>query len=188
MGHDGWKPYDFFEKARHQQCLSHLLNRCGNLLLEATRGAVRFPRKAEMILQDALSLRDRRDEKTISPHGVRVATGRLSARLDRLTARRFTHPGNRRLARFLLRHRDSIFTFLKVPGIEAANWKAEQAIRPAVVNRKVWGGNRTPWGAHVQERVISVIRTCYQQRLEPLVFLSRTLRAHPDHVPRLLSP
>jgi len=22
-------------------------------------------------------------------------------------------------------------------------WRAEQAIRPAVVNRKVWGGNRT---------------------------------------------
>lgn len=186
MSHDGWKPYDFFENARHQQCISHLVRRCGNLLLSATRGAVRLPRAVKHLLQEALALRDRRDEKTISLHGVRVATGRLSAGLDRLTTGRCLHPGNRRLARFLLRHRDSIFTFLKHPGIEATNWKAEQAIRPAVVNRKVWGGNRTAWGAHIQECVISVIRTCYQQRVEPLMFLSKTLRSPPDQAPQLL--
>jgi hypothetical protein len=27
MIHDGWSPYDQFEKARHQQCLNHLLRR-----------------------------------------------------------------------------------------------------------------------------------------------------------------
>lgn len=35
------------------------------------------------------------------------------------------------------------FTFLRESGIEATNWPAEQSIRPAVANRKVWGGNRT---------------------------------------------
>jgi transposase len=35
------------------------------------------------------------------------------------------------------------FWFLIDPTIAATNHRAEQAIRPAVVNRKVWGGNRT---------------------------------------------
>ena len=32
MIHDGWSPYDAFAKARHQQCLGHLLRRCHELL------------------------------------------------------------------------------------------------------------------------------------------------------------
>jgi transposase len=44
MVHDGWAPYDFFEKARHQQCLGHIQRRCEALLETATRGAVRYPR------------------------------------------------------------------------------------------------------------------------------------------------
>jgi hypothetical protein len=38
---------------------------------------------------------------------------------------------------------EEIVTFLYCPGLEATNWRAEQAIRPMVVERKVWGGNRT---------------------------------------------
>jgi transposase len=30
--HDGWAPYERFVEARHQQCLAHLLRRCGELL------------------------------------------------------------------------------------------------------------------------------------------------------------
>jgi transposase len=35
--------------------------------------------------------------------------------------------------------RDALFTFLNCPSLEATNWPAEQAIRPVVVARKVWG-------------------------------------------------
>ena len=41
----------------------------------------------------------------------------------------------------------AIFTFLWDPSVDATNWRAEQAIRPAVVTRKVCGGNRTRKGA-----------------------------------------
>jgi transposase len=43
-------------------------------------------------------------------------------------------------SRHLLRERDALFTFLNCPGLEATNWRAEQAIRPMVVARKVWIG------------------------------------------------
>jgi transposase len=43
--------------------------------------------------------------------------------------------------------RDQLLTFLRVPGVDAANWRAELAIRFGVILRKVWGGNRTWAGA-----------------------------------------
>jgi transposase len=52
------------------------------------------------------------------------------------------HDENRKLVAHLYAERDALFTFLTRPGIDATNWRAEQAIRPAVVNRKVWGDNR----------------------------------------------
>jgi hypothetical protein len=58
----------------------------------------------------------------------------------------------------------------------ATNWPAEQAVRPAVVNRKVWGGSRTDDGADAQGVLMSVLRTADQLGQDTLDFLSRTLR------------
>ena len=58
----------------------------------------------------------------------------------------------------------------------ATNYLGEQAIRPAVVNRKVWGGNRTAAGAAAQVVTTSVLQTCKQQAQEALAYVSQTLR------------
>ena len=84
---------------------------------------------------------------------------------------RFTYPPNRRLARHILNHALEWFWFLIDPAIAATNYRAEQAIRPAVVNRKVWGGNRTWSGASSQSVLTSVLRTCEQRCLTPFGFL-----------------
>jgi transposase len=57
---------------------------------------------------------------------------------------------------------------LTEPGVQATNWRAEQALRPAIVNRKSWGGNRTAQGARTQQVTMSVIRTARQQNIDPL--------------------
>ena len=36
-------------------------------------------------------------------------------------------------------------------------------IRPMVVTRKVWGGNRTANGARTQSVLLSILQTCRQQ-------------------------
>jgi len=80
--------------------------------------------------------------------------------LERLASGRFTYAPNRRLAQHLLKHAMHWFWFLIDPTIQATNHWAEQAIRPAVVNRKVLGRNRTWRGATAQSILMSVIRTC----------------------------
>jgi transposase len=183
LTHDGWAPYDRFWQAIHQSCLAHLLRRCGEMIEAATRGAVRFPRQVKELLADALDLRDRRMTGAVSDRGVAIARGRLERRLDRLLEWERNNPANERLAKHLARHRDQLFTFLRHPGLDATNWRAEQAIRPAVVNRKVWGGSRTHTGARAQSILMSVLRTCAQQHRDALAFVSQTLCAQ---CPRLV--
>jgi transposase len=175
MIHDGWSPYDNFVFARHQQCLDHLLRRCKALLEVAVTSAACFPRQVRQLLYDALDLRDRRDDGQLSPHGVAVSVGRLEGRLDQMLRWTRSHPDNERLAKHLAKHRDQLFTFLKVPGIDATNYRAEQAMRPAAVNRKVWGGNRTTAGAHAQSVLMTVLWTGRQQLRDTFAMIAHIL-------------
>ena len=176
IGADGWAPYRRFRQAQMQTCLAHLLRRSGEILETATRGAVKFPRAVKAILQSALTVRDRRDAGQISVHGAAVARGRLKARMGRLRSGRITNPQNRRFAAHLRRYEDALFRFLERDDVEATNWPAEQAIRPAVVNRKTCAGNRTDTGAKAQAILMSVLRTCHQKSLRSLDVLAQILR------------
>lgn len=176
IGADGWAPYRRFQQAQMQTCLAHLLRRSGELLETATRGAVKFPRAVKAILQSSLRVRDRRDAGEISAHGAAVARGRLQVRMERLLSGRITNSQNRRFAAHLRRYKDALFRFLERDDIEATNWPAEQAIRPAVVNRKSCAGNRTEPGAKAHAILMSVLRTCHQKSLGSVQVLAQILR------------
>jgi len=163
LNHDGWQPYYCFVHAFHQTCLSHLIRRCKDMIETASAAAARFPQAVMQFLRDGLALRDRHARQEISLHGLYVATGRLVANMERLLAKTFRDPANRRLAKHLRHEEPWLFTFLHCPGIEATNNAAERALRPAVVARKTWGGNRTENGAKTQQILISILTTCHQQ-------------------------
>jgi transposase len=179
MIHDGWSPYDRFEDAYHQQCLNHLLRRADAMAATATRGAVCFPRRVAELLRAGLDLRDRHAAGEISRHGLAVARGRLENQLVAVVFPPKTNAANERLAQHLWNHLDELFTFLREPGLDATNWRAELAIRFGVILRKVWGGSRTWPGARAQSVLMSVWRTCWQQGRSALDFLSQLLRGTP---------
>ena len=177
---DGWAPYRKLTHATHQTCLAHLLRRTHLPLETAERGAARFPHAVRRLLLRTFALRDRRDAGPLTGHGLRVALGRLNAATDRVLAGRIVHPPNRRLRQHLQTERAALFTCLLRSDVAATNWQAEQAIRPAVVTRKVCGGNRTPYGAATQQVLASVLRTARQQQRDPLALLVALQRSpHP---------
>jgi transposase len=175
--HDGWSVYDRFTQAFHQQCVRHLQRRCQELLATAVRGAVRFPRAVLALIDQAFAMRRAWRGHRLSSDALAVQGLNLSCQLETLASGRFTHELNRRLAEHLLKHAMHWFWFLIDPTIAATNHRAEQAIRPAVVNRKVWGGNRTWVGAKAQGILMSVLRTCQQRANKPFDFLNNVLRA-----------
>jgi transposase len=178
--HDGFASYDRFTEALHQQCVAHLLRRAREMLESATRGAVRFPRQVIALFAGAVHLRNEHLAGRVGPAEWASARDEYEDRLLPLLGRE--RPGaNGSLSAHILNHFESWFTFLSDPSVEATNWPAEQAIRPAVVNRKVWGGNRTQAGAEAQGILSSVLRTCKQQAKSAVDFVSQTLRAFGNH-------
>ena len=183
MIHDGFSPYNKFVFAAHQQCLDHLNRRCKELLETAVAGAARFPRQVRQLLGDALALRDRRDAGQLSAHGLAVAIGRLASRLDALLCWTRTHADNERLAKHLDNHCDELFTFLKVPGIDATNYRAERAMRLAATIRKIWGGNRTIRGAKAQSILMTILATGRQLALDTFRLFADLLCGHRVRLP-----
>jgi len=184
--HDGWASYDRFWRALHQTCLGHLLRRCHELLQHATRGAVVFPRQVKAVLQDALETRDRRDARKITAQAAARRADDLQERMTKLVMPVKTNAANERLAAHLQRHGSQLFTFLRHQGIDATNWRAEQALRPAVVNRKVWGGNRTEAGAVAQSILMTVLFTAAKLQRDGVQFVSQVLCSQHGHQPMLL--
>jgi transposase len=175
--HDGWSVYYQFESAFHQTCNRHLINRCNEMLETASPAGAAFPQAVKSVLLKGLDLRDRYAEGEVSDHGLASATGRLEAQLEMLLGKNLRLPENQRLAKHLTHEFEYLFTYLRCPGLEATNWRGEQAIRPAVVARKVWGGNRTENGARVQEVLTSILRTSHQRGFDALSGLAGLLRS-----------
>ena len=81
----------------------------------------------------------------------------------------------------------AVFSFLFDPTLDATNWRAEQALRPAVITRKTCGGgNRTTRGAASQQVLTSVLRTADQRGLAATDVLVSLLTAPTPTVPRSL--
>jgi transposase len=141
------------------------------------------------VLQAALVTRDRYRAGAVSAQGLAVARGHYLERLGRLLER--TPSRRLRVRRFqqhLIIEYDAIFSFLFDPTLDATNWRAEQALRPAVVTRKMCGGgNRTERGARTQEVLGSVLRTADQRGLDATDLLVTLLAARRPIVPASLN-
>jgi transposase len=175
---DGWAPYRRFERATHQTCIGgHLIRRCKENLETAQRGAARLPHAVLRIFQRALHLRDHWADQPPTPRGRATHVGRIVAAMDRFLAWTPTEPENRKLVKHLRHERDALFTFLRDPRVPASNWWGEQAIRPLVVTRKIWGGNRTALGAITQQHLGTFFRTCHQQGADPFALIAELLRS-----------
>lgn len=174
---DGWQSYRQFTHALHQSCLAHLLRRCRVLLLDYPDQP--FVAAVKAILQAALRTRAQFVAGALSAHGLATARGQYLERLGRLLER--TPSRRLRVRRFqahLIVEYGAIFSFLFEPTLDATNWRAEQALRPAVVTRKMCGGgNRTARGAETQQILASVLRTAAQRGLDRTDLIAQLLHA-----------
>jgi transposase len=151
-----------------------------------TRGAVHYPRKLIALFTEAIQLRNRHKKGEVSAERLAQARKRFDRRPRELARPAREVPAYETLSAHLWKHLDEWFTFLSHPEVEPTNWEVERAIRPAVVNRKVWGGNRTWAGARAQEVLMSVLETCRRAGRPGLEFVSQTLRGFAN--PRLPRP
>lgn len=171
---DGWIVYDRYAAATHQSCTAHILRRCAEMEADLDGADRRIPVAAKTIIKDALGARDL---PTAAERASAAATA--AGRLERLCARPTSNDANRRLLKHLAHQGPHLFTFLTTDGVPATNWQGEQAVRPCVVNRKTFGGNRTEAGARTQGVITSVIATAAKHGHDIIGYLADRAR-RPD--------
>jgi transposase len=165
---DGWAPYRRFDQASHQSCLAHLLRRATGMIQDAVAGQAKVPHALRRILNDALAVRD----AGLVGKVLAWEVARLEERLGAFCRRTPSHQPNRRLVAHVRREAPHLLTFLRVDGVEATNWEAEQALRAMICNRKQWGGNKAWAGARTTAVLGSVLRTSAQQAADPIGVLT----------------
>jgi transposase len=75
-------------------------------------------------------------------------------------------------------HRDWLWTFLEVEGVEPTNNASERALRPAVIWRKLSFGTQSARGSRFVETVLTVVETCHRQSRNSFQYLTAAVQAH----------
>jgi hypothetical protein len=153
-----------FADVNQQKCLAHIL-RSSSAGLRTKKGRARdFGERLKSLLQDAM-------QRWWAYHAGETVDGAVKAQQvqDALTHhlrnRCLTDPDHQRLLPQLGRHHDRghLVRFLDDPQIEPTNNRAERALRPAVLARKVSQCSQNRPGAQAFAAFTSVGRTLAKQ-------------------------
>jgi len=159
---DRGKSYDAepLRGVAQQKCGSHLIRNAREVEQRQGGRARQFPRQLKELLQQGLALARCR------PQLPAARFQQQAADLDRalthhLRDRFLCNPDNQRLLNGIGAQHDRghVLRFLNDPRLEPTNNRAERALRPAVIRRKVSQCSKTERGARTFEALFSVIQT-----------------------------
>jgi transposase len=96
----------------------------------------------------------------------------LEREKDQLLEQAVSLPGDVRIRNRLIKHREHLLRCLWEPAAEPTNNRAERALRPAVITRKISCGNKTEAGKEAWQTLTSLITTCRQRGQDFVSFLT----------------
>jgi transposase len=169
---DRGRSYDAqaFDGVDQQKCLAHILRSISEVVAAKSGRARDFGEQLKVLLQEALALWHAHRDGTVTDFKVEAEA--LQAELTyHLRDRRLKDPDNQRLLNELGWHhdRDHLLRFLADPRIEPTNNRAERALRPAVIARKVSHCSKNDRGAYTFAAFTSVVRTLAKHSADVLV-------------------
>lgn len=162
MSTDRGKSYEAkeLEKVKQQKCIGHI-QRSITEVLEKKRGGGRgFGVKLKGLLKEAVEVRQRYQEGEQA--GYEEEAKKVKQEItNHLKPRHLSDADNRRLLKEIGRHHEqgNLLRFLDDPRIEPTNNRAERALRPAVIARKVSQCSKNERGAEAFSAFTSVVRT-----------------------------
>jgi transposase len=166
---DGWKPYAKFTK-RLQRCWAHLLRESKDLA-EKFEEAIPL-HKALKELYESLTKALENDP----PPEVRMDLWNLAREaLKHWMGKEYF---SEKVQKFIGKINNGFeywFTFIINSGVEPTNNRAERALRPQVVLRKILGTLRNDKGTSIHERIMTTLATWGQKGLESMQMLTAML-------------
>jgi hypothetical protein len=163
---------------KQQKCLAHV-QRSLSLALEGQWGRARcFPLHLQALLSEAMTLHRQFQAGELLLEPFAAARARLQAGLtEHLRERPLRNPTHQKLLNELGWHHDrgNLLRFLYEPGVEPTNNRAERALRPAVIARKVSHCSKNAAGALAHAAFASVCVTLRQRGVGLVAALAELL-------------
>jgi transposase len=159
-----------FDHVDQQQCRAHILRSISDVVDRKTGRARDVGEQLKACLQEALALWHRHREGPVADFKGEAEA--LQAELtDQRRDRRLKDRDHQRRLHELGWHHDwgNVLRFWTDPRVEPTNHRAERALRPAVIARKVSHCSQNGAGAHTFAAFTSVVRTLAKQGMDALV-------------------
>jgi transposase len=121
-----------------------------------------------------------RERPTLSAEAYAAKVAQLRQGVDNLLEQQPAQPEEVRFRERLRRRREHLLGCLEEPAAEPTNNRAERALRPAVIARKLSCGNKTERGRHAFEILASLAATADQQARDFLADLTNLLPLAPQ--------
>jgi transposase len=170
----------YWKIGRPQWCWAHLKRDFQALIDHPDRQVKRLGHDLMRPMQELFRHWSRCRDGTITRAGMLRLMRPVRQQVDGLLLRG-TFSGNVKLRGMcgqLYDHRDWLWTFLDVEGVEPTNNVSERALRPAVIWRKLSFGTQSASGSRFVETILTVVETCHRQSRNSFEYLTAALQAH----------
>jgi transposase len=161
-----------------QWCWAHLKRDFQALIDDPCRTKKRLGHDLMKPTKELFALWKKVRDGTISRRTFRRQMQPIRQRVDALLLRGYCNALTYGFCKELVEHRENLWTFIDIKGVEPTNNAAEQALRHAVIWRKLSFGTQSKSGSQFVERLLSVIETCRRQSRDVYAWLVAAVEAH----------
>jgi transposase len=163
--------------SRLQWCWAHLLRDFQALIDNPCQTKKRLGRDLMRPTKEWFALWKRVRDGTLSRATFRRRMQPIRQQIDSLLLRGYFNPLTHGFCKELVEHKENLWTFLDVDGVEPTNNAAERSLRHAVIWRKLSFGTQSPGGSQFVERLLTVIETCRRQSRNTFAWLTTAIEA-----------
>lgn len=175
---------------RVQWCWAHLKRDFQALVDHGSNTAKRLGHDLLRPVRELFRLWARYRDGTLTRLGWKRLMGPIRDCVDALLLRGAFSGERRLLGMFnpLYDHRERLWTFVEVDGVEPTNNASERALRHAVIWRKLSFGTQSAAGSRFVETILTAVETCRQQGRPVFDYLASAIQARRDgrNTPSLL--
>jgi hypothetical protein len=170
LGSDCFSAYNTLEALAKQKCLTHYERAAKNLekFYPHDQPANLFAVCLKDIFKRARQAKRDWLASIIGDEKANQMGKDFDEELDQMVELPLANHDAENLRKRLVTHRDENFTFLRFKEIDPDNNRAERALRPSVVMRKITYGNNSATGAFNHETLMSLVETAKLHDANPL--------------------
>jgi transposase len=168
----------YWQFGRLQWCWAHLKRNFQELIDHPCPTHKRLGHDLMRPTKEMFALWQKVRDGTLSRRAFRRRMKPIRQEIESLLLRGWYNELTHWFCKELYDHRARLWTFVDVEGVEPTNNAAEQALRHAVIWRKLSFGTQSARGSRFVERMLTVIETCRRQQRDVFAWLAANVAAH----------